>query len=257
MLAYTIEKREMGYLLFTIERNEKRNAINYEVMQGLSEAIKQAADSDIKALVITGEGERAFCSGGDLSVFHLLQTKEEAYAMLSKMANILYSLLTMPKPTLALINGTVIGGGCELAAACDFRLARNGIQGGFVQGKQAITTGWGGGSILAEKIPVSTAMKLLMEADVYSAEYLKESGFIDALYDMDSLQACEDFLGKILSNDLRVAQSYKRMWIRKWERTKLRERIDEEVVTCAKLWESEAHHEYVHTFMKKKTQNKD
>ena len=101
-LSYTIEKRDMGYLLFTITRSEKRNAINYEVMDGLTEAISLANDPAIKALVITGEGDHAFCSGGDLSVFHQLHTKEEAYAMLSKMSKILYSLLTLTKPTIAL-----------------------------------------------------------------------------------------------------------------------------------------------------------
>ncbi len=62
-----------------------------------------ASEPDIKALVITGTGDHAFCSGGDLSVFHLLQTKEEAYPMLSQMGEILYSLLTLSKPTVALI----------------------------------------------------------------------------------------------------------------------------------------------------------
>jgi enoyl-CoA hydratase/carnithine racemase len=251
-LSYTIEKREKGYLLFTIKRSEKRNAINFDVMQGLSEAIKDSSDSNIKALVITGKGDHAFCSGGDLSVFHLLHTKEEAYPMLSRMANILYSLLTLPIPTIALINGTAIGGGCELAAACDFRLAQKGIKAGFVQGKQAITTGWGGGSILAEKLPTSTAMKLLMEAELQTAEYLKEAGFINALYEADSIQACEEYLEKMLTNDLRVLQSYKMMWKRKWEETKLRERIEEEVRSCSLLWESDEHHDYVKTFMGKK-----
>ena len=172
ILSYSIEKREKGYLLFTINRSEKRNAINFDVMEGLAEAITRASSPDIKALVITGKDDRAFCSGGDLSVFHLLHTKEEAYPMLSKMANILYSLLTLPVPTIALINGIAIGGGCELAAACDFRVARDGINAGFVQGKQAITTGWGGGSILAEKLQAPIAMKLLLEAEVQTAAYL-------------------------------------------------------------------------------------
>lgn len=256
-MAYTIEKREMGYLLFTIARSEKRNAINYEVMQGLTEAIKLANETDIKALVITGIGDHAFCSGGDLSVFHRLETKEDAYKMLSKMGSILYSLLTLPKPTLALMNGIALGGGCELAAACDFRLARTGIKAGFVQGKQAITTGWGGGSIVAEKFAASKAMKLLMDAELHTAEYLTEIGFIDGLFANDSLLACETYLANLLSNDPRVLQSYKKVWIRKWEEAKLSERIEEEVNNCAVLWEGDIHIGHVKKFLSKKTMNKD
>ena len=255
-MAYSIEKQEKGYLLFTINRSEKRNAINFDVMEGLAEAIKKATEPDVLALVITGKDDRAFCSGGDLSVFHLLHTKEEAYPMLSKMANILYSLLTLPIPTIALMNGTAIGGGCELAAACDFRIAREGIKAGFVQGKQAITTGWGGGSILTEKFPVSVSMKLLMEAEQQTATYLNEIGFIDALYTDNSLKACEVYLEKMFANDLRVLKSYKMILVRKWEETKLRERIEEEVRNCSLLWESDAHHEYVKSFIRK-TMNKD
>ena len=251
-MSYLIEKQDMGYLLFTITRSEKRNAINFDVMEGLAAAIKRSTQPDIKALVITGKDDRAFCSGGDLSVFHQLRTKEEAYGMLSKMANILYSLLTLPIPTIALINGTAIGGGCELAAACDYRLAREGIKAGFVQGKQAITTGWGGGSILAEKLPASNAMKLLMDAELETSTQLKEIGFIDALYTGNSLRACESFLGTMLKNDLSVLESYKRIWIRKWEAAKLHERIEEEVRNCSILWESELHHEYVKSFIRKK-----
>ncbi|MCL6570699.1 MAG: enoyl-CoA hydratase/isomerase family protein [Bacillus sp. (in: Bacteria)] len=251
-MSYTIEKQEKGYLLFTINRSEKRNAINYDVMQGLAEAIKRTEDADILALVITGTGDHAFCSGGDLSVFHLLHTKEDAYPMLAKMSTILYSLLTLPIPTIALINGIAIGGGCELAVACDYRLARKGIKAGFVQGKQMITTGWGGGTILAEKFPASTTMKLLMEAEMQTSEELKDVGFINAIYENNSLLACEAYLELMLSTDLRVLQSYKRMWIRKWEETKLRERIEEEVRNCSLLWESDAHHNYVKRFMSRK-----
>ena len=251
-MAYRIEKQAKGYLLFTITRSEKRNAINYDVMEGLSKAIEEASASNVKALVITGEGEHAFCSGGDLSVFHLLETREEAYPMLNKMATILFSLLTLPKPTIALINGTAIGGGCELASACDFRVAKRGARVGFVQGKQAITTGWGGGAILAEKLPPAVAMKLLLEAELNTVESLHESGFINHLYEGEPIHACDVFLEKMLTKDSMVLQAYKKIWIEKWTESKLRDRMGEEVKRCAILWESEAHHEYVKTFIKKK-----
>lgn len=252
MKAYSIEKKSRGYLLFTITRNEKRNAINYEVMEGLKIAVHMAEDPDVKALVITGSGDRAFCSGGDLSVFHALNTKEDAYHMLSKMSAILYSLLTLPKPTFALINGTAVGGGCELIAACDYRIARSGIKAGFVQGKQAITTGWGGGTMLAEKIGQSKAMKLLMDAELQPADYLKQIGFIDEIYEGDALLACENFLEKHFLLDQGALQAYKAIWIRKWVKSGLQERMEEEVQTCSLLWESEAHHAYVNHFLSKK-----
>lgn len=110
MKPYLLEEREQGCLLFTINRPEKRNAINFDVMDGLSEAINRTKKPGVKALIITGAGEDAFSSGGDLSIFHQLKTEEEAYGMLSKMSNILYRLLTLPKPTIALINGTAVGG---------------------------------------------------------------------------------------------------------------------------------------------------
>lgn len=250
-MSYTIETLHKGYLLFTITRNEKRNAINYAVMDGLSKAIKRAAESDIKALIITGEGERAFCSGGDLSVFHSLHTSEEVYPMLSKMANILYALLTLPIPTIALINGAAVGGGCELAAACDFRLARKNIQAGFVQGKQAITTGWGGASILAEKLLPANAMKLLMEADLQTAEQLKEAGFFNELFEGNPLESCDEFIEKMIKIDVDVLHAYKRVWIRKWEESNLRKRIEEEIQACSLLWESEQHQNYVQGFLSK------
>ena len=254
MGAYKIDKNAKGYWLFTITRNEKRNAINYEVMDGLLEVMEQAKSNQAKALVITGSGDQAFCSGGDLSVFHSLTTKEEAHPMLAKMAAILYELAIFPMPTIAIMNGYAVGGGMELAAACDFRLARKGIKAGFVQGKQAITTGWGGASLLSEKIAVDAALKLLITAELYTAEQLKEAGFVSDLYEKDPLEACEKYLEKILSIETSVLKAYKEVWLRKWEGSGLRERIDKEVLSCSILWESDAHHSYVRNFIGK--QNK-
>jgi enoyl-CoA hydratase len=250
MNPYLIEE-ENNYLRFTINRPERRNAINFDVMEGLEILLKLGENPKFKALIITGQGDSAFCSGGDLSVFHQLKTEKEAYQMLSKMASILYRLLVFPKPTIALVNGSAVGGGCELATACDFRIGKKGIKAGFIQGKLAITTGWGGGSFLLEKLDPTIALKLLLSADLYDAEELFSMGYFNKIYEGDSRYACEQFLDKMLNLETEVLSAYKRLLVGKWEETKLHKRMEEEVRRCAKLWESEAHHKQVDRFLSK------
>jgi enoyl-CoA hydratase len=250
--SYKMEEWENGVLLFTITREHKRNAINYEVMDGLVEAIHRSKGPNIKALVVTGEGEKAFCSGGDLSVFHELKTEEQAYQMLSRMGDILYQLAMLPKPTVALMNGTAVGGGCEIAAACDFRIARKGVKAGFVQGNLAITTGWGGGTVLLERLSISNAMKMLYEAKRYSLGELVELGFVQYIYEGDSKNGLSSTIGSILNLEGGVLQAYKEVLIRKWKDSNLKERIEKEIRQCAMLWESEAHHKQVDRFIDNK-----
>lgn len=113
-MSYTIDNHD-GIMTFTINREEKRNAVNDEVMNGLQEVITYIrGHEDVRFLVVTGAGDKSFCSGGDLSEFHSLETEDEAFGMLSKMGKILYDLATLPVPTIALINGTAVGGGVRL-----------------------------------------------------------------------------------------------------------------------------------------------
>lgn len=130
------EKQGDGSLLITINRPEKRNAINYEVMERLGDVLSDAeSDETVKMLMLTGRVDAAFCSGGDLSEFHTLPTEKEAYKMLSKMGMVVNKLATFPKPTAAFLNGTAVGEGAEFAAACDYRIARENSRFGFIQGK--------------------------------------------------------------------------------------------------------------------------
>ncbi|WP_210363713.1 enoyl-CoA hydratase/isomerase family protein [Bacillus sp. REN3] len=252
MGAYTISREQGGILLFTITKPERRNAVDYEVMDGLEQAIEMAEEDAVKVLAITGMGDQAFCSGGDLSVFHSLKTEEQAYAMLSRMAGILYRLLILPKPTIAVMNGTAVGGGCEIASACDFRIARKGTKAGFVQGNLAITTGWGGGSILLEKLPQHTAFKLLIGARIYTAEELKETGFIQATFEDNPLKACFDFLKDTLDKEVSVLKAYKSLIREKWILDDMKERMEKEAANCAILWENDAHHKKVEEFARRK-----
>jgi enoyl-CoA hydratase len=251
MMTYLIEQHEDGLLQFTINRPEVRNAINYEVMEGLRKAVGLAAGKEVKALMITGAGGQAFCSGGDLGIFHSLKTEDEAFGMLSGMAAILKDLLFLPKPTVAFLNGTAVGGGCELAAACDFVIAAPVAKAGFIQGKLAITTGWGGGSILMEKLLPANALKMLAEASVYSCSELLELGFVHSIAEQDALESCRSYLSEILQLDVNVLESYKRLQAEKWQNSQILQRIDDEVRRCAVLWEKDEHHAQVDKFLKR------
>ncbi|KIL47611.1 enoyl-CoA hydratase/isomerase family protein [Jeotgalibacillus campisalis] len=248
-MVYKIEKRE-SVLIFTINRPDKKNAINYEVMDGLSKAIEQStADDAIKALVITGSGSDAFCSGGDLQAFHALKTAEEAHSMLSKMGEILYELSTLSKITVALLNGTAVGGGCEIAAACDFRIAYPKIKMGFVQANLSITTGWGGGTLLYERIQPADALHILTAADFYSAEELFEKRFIDFIVQERTLEEAMNLLQPILLKNVHVLSAYKKMMTEKWKKGDLHERMKMEIQACSVLWGKESHHEAVERFL--------
>lgn len=252
MDPYIITKEKDGVLLFTINRPDRRNAINYEVMAGLEKAIDMAAGNDVKVFAITGAGDQAFCSGGDLSAFHSLKTETQAYGMLSRMAGILYKLLVLPRPTIAILNGSAVGGGCEIASVCDFRIGRDGMKAGFVQGNLAITTGWGGGSILLEKLPQNIAFKMLLDANIYTADELKEYGFIHQIYKENPIDACLSFMKGSLNKEATVLEAYKTLMIKKWELLSMRERMEEEAARCSVLWEDDAHHKKVDEFMNKK-----
>jgi enoyl-CoA hydratase len=254
MDSYIISKEKDGVLFFTINRPARRNAIDFEIMTGLEKAIEMAADHEVKVLAITGAGDQAFCSGGDLAAFHQLKTEEQAYGMLSRMAGILYKLLTLPKPTIAILNGSAVGGGCEIAASCDFRIGKAGMKAGFVQANLAITTGWGGGTILLERLP-QAAMKMLIDAKIHTAEELFELGFLNDIYKEDPIDACLSFMKESLNKETAVLEAYKSLMNKKWELLSMRERMEAEAARCAVLWEDEAHHKKVDEFISKKNKN--
>lgn len=251
-MAYRIDKND-GILTFVIDREEKRNAVNDEVMDGLQEVISYIqSNNDIRFLVITGAGEKSFCSGGDLSVFHALETEEQAFGMLSKMAKILYDLATLPVPTIALINGAAVGGGCEIATACDFRLVAKHAKCGFIQGTLGITSGWGGGTYLFERgLSHDRALKMLVDAKPYSADRLYEIGWAMNVFEGCKQKALDVFIEDMRQIHPTVHQAYKEIELRKWRERNMYERVMEEVRTCAILWESEAHHEAVNNFLTK------
>lgn len=250
-MSFTIEIKE-GIAKFTIDRPERRNAISTEVVRGFESFLDQVEQHEaVFYTVITGAGN-VFCSGGDLAEYQSLWTAEDAYPMLSRMAAVLYRITTLPMPVIALVNGTAVGGGCEIATACDYRLVSSEAKAGFIQGTLAITTGWGGATLLMEKGPYEQSLKLLSEAKVQEAEELLALGWATELYKGAAEEGLQQFLQQMSTINPAVHHAYKQVAIRKWKENGLYERIMGEVKLCAKLWEQEPHHEAVAKFLRGK-----
>ena len=127
------------------------------------------------ALVVTGAGDRAFVSGGDLKELSALRTEQEAGAMAWRMRSICDRIAGFPTPTIAVLNGHALGGGAELAVAADIRLAADDIKIGFNQVSLAIMPAWGGAERLAALVGNSKALLLAGTGTVLGAAEAERS----------------------------------------------------------------------------------
>ncbi|RNA69701.1 enoyl-CoA hydratase/isomerase family protein [Alteribacter keqinensis] len=238
-----------GISKITLNRPEVKNAVDFDVMNELNAIFdKLEEDKGTRILVFTGKGS-AFCSGGDLGKFHSLKTEDEALGMLVPMSRLLKRIAALPYLTVAYINGHAVGGGCELAAACDFRVADPGAKTGFIQGRLQITTGWGGASLLKEKVPYLQALTLLTTARLFTAEEGLNMGWIQAVLNSES--ELMEWLSKWNGVSGSVLGSYKDAVRTEKERDTLFNDIDKEVKACAKLWAKDEHHDAVNAFLSK------
>ncbi|WP_217585695.1 enoyl-CoA hydratase/isomerase family protein [Lentibacillus saliphilus] len=243
------------YGVIRLNRPKKHNAISADMTAMLKSILKRAKDDPIKCLVITGAGNKTFCAGGDLTQLHSDLESAEAYKLLSAMKDVLYEIVSFPVPTICVMNGNAVGGGCELATACDVRIARSKTQFGFVQANLGIAPGWGGGTILYEKVHPSFAYQWLMEGTVYDVDALHQKGWVHHIYDEnvqgDFAHLLEDYLNRSIDQMRMLKQQYKRSLCL----AELSTHMDEDVRACSDLWGSARHKQAIHAFKNKHKYN--
>jgi enoyl-CoA hydratase len=245
------ERLDLGYIKITLNRPQKRNAISIDLANELHQALQMAVkEQDIKFLVLTGEGNKAFSSGGDLTEFHGEMMEEEAYTRLSKIKEVLLYLTTFPLPTICLLNGHSRGGGCELATSCDFRYAKEGTNHGFVQGKLGIMPGFGGGALLYKRMDPALAYYWLVTSEVYQAETLKERGWIHQIYKDEDRE--EEILKPFIEKHPDQMKIFKSQLLSHPMFNQLKEEMEAEVRSCAKLWMIDEHKMAVEAFFHRK-----
>jgi enoyl-CoA hydratase/carnithine racemase len=167
-------------LVVTVDRPEARNAIDLEVHAALELAMDRI-DGAVRALVITGAGE-TFVSGGDLKVIRE-RPFEETLELSQRMTALLDRLEALAVPVIAAIDGPALGGGVEIALACDYRIAARGASLSFRQAAMGLTTGWGATARLSRLVPRGTAVRLLMTAETIDAERARAIGLVDEVAD--------------------------------------------------------------------------
>jgi enoyl-CoA hydratase len=220
---------DQGLAVLTIDRPHARNAISLDTMDQLEKALDAAEGAS--ALAITGAGDRAFVSGGDLKELSAIRTEEDAAAMAWRMRSICDRLASFPAPVIAALNGHALGGGAEVAVAADIRLAADDIKIGFNQVALEIMPAWGGAERLAALVGKSRAMLLAGTGIVLDAADAERIGLIDQVLPRSTFEQDWRRVARALSG--RPAGEIKRV-------------IDgvspEEAVTAfARLWVGDAH----------------
>ncbi|MFI5798132.1 enoyl-CoA hydratase/isomerase family protein [Streptomyces sp. NPDC051677] len=168
-----------GLAVLTIDRPHARNAIDLDTMAELEKALDAAGGA--LALAITGAGDKAFVSGGDLKELARLRTEREASRMALRMRAVCDRIAAFPGPVLAALNGHALGGGAEIAVAADIRIAAEDVRIGFNQSRLAIVPAWGGAERLARLVGQGRAMLLAGTGRVLGAAEAERLGLVDVV----------------------------------------------------------------------------
>ena len=188
-----------GVYVVTINRPDKMNALNKDVIADLSKAVDEIYNNAaIKSAIITGMGEKAFVAGADISEFVALD-KESGSGLARKGQEMVFNKIeNSPKPIVAAVNGFALGGGCELAMSCHFRVASENAKFGQPEVNLGLIPGYGGTQRLTQLIGKGKAMELMMTADLIGADEAKNLGLVNHVVPQgEVVQKAKDILQKI------------------------------------------------------------
>jgi enoyl-CoA hydratase len=238
-----------GVGIITVDRPSKLNALDWNAMSEFHARIREARDDKrIRALVITGTGERAFISGGDLGELQNYPAERDGRRLADVMGDALADLDAMEIPVVAAINGHSRGGGCEVAVACDLRIASENSTLGFVHVRQGITTAWGGAQRLKRLVGYGRAMELLLTGRIISPQEALSLGMIEQIVPVgQALEAAKALALQIASNPPQAVRALKRLL-----RLNATEAFEEERRMLARLWSTYDHLEAVRAFLEKR-----
>jgi 3-hydroxypropionyl-coenzyme A dehydratase len=185
-ILFDLQAKDEGIAIIKINRPEVLNALNREAMSELSTAIDIVdADDKIKVLIITGTGDKSFCAGADIRyVVNIDPIEAEKYATF--IHGLLNKIENLEKPVIAAINGYALGGGCELALACDIRIASSNAKIGQTEVTVGIPPGWGGTQRLLRIVGPAKTKELIYTGKMITSEEAEGIGLVNRVISLSA-----------------------------------------------------------------------
>ncbi len=201
-------EREKNVLWIVLNRPHRLNAFNEVLMEELSDVIDTAEkDQSIRCVVVTGEGDRAFSAGADLTMFpRATPVKAEEFSRSGQ--KLFGKIEEMSKPVIAAINGFALGGGLELALACDLRVAAEHAELGNTEILRGVIPGWGGTQRLVRIVGLAKAKEMIMLGNMLKAEEALKMGLVHKVVHYEKLREEVKELAKKLSDGPPIALKY-------------------------------------------------
>ncbi len=179
--AIKLEGTDNGVWTLTIQRPESLNALNLLTLSEMAEALRQISEmgfEHVKALIITGAGEKAFVAGADIAEMKNMNA-DQAMQFAKRGQSIFHELSLLKIPVIAAVNGFALGGGCELALGCDFIIASENAKFGLPEVSLGLIPGFGGTVKLARAVGIRRARELTMTGELITAEMAMRYGLVN------------------------------------------------------------------------------
>jgi enoyl-CoA hydratase len=200
--------------IITISRPEKLNALTLEMILALEVAARKIdADQSIRSAIITGAGEKAFCAGGDIDAWSALPPEQFALDWIRVGHRAFDALARMRQPLVAALNGHALGGGLEVAACADFRVAEPHVKVGLPESSIGIIPGWSGTQRAVRRFGSQAVRRMALLGDVLTSSEAHSLGVVDRIADhRQSLAAAKELAASILKRG-RLATALTKMMI--------------------------------------------
>jgi len=201
-----LQHKSDGILTITIQRPQALNALNAEVIKQLAEAIDRAqTDSEVKTIVITGSGDKAFVAGADIKEFADYSGKEGKALAQQGQDSLFNRIERSSKPVIAAVNGFALGGGLELALACHIRIASDNARMGLPEVSLGVIPGYGGTQRLPQIVGKGKAMEMILSAKMMGANDAAACGLVNAVVPPDALlETAHNMARSIMKNSPRA-----------------------------------------------------
>ena len=245
-----LERRDRVAII-TINRPEKRNALNIKTREEGAALIDELrSDDSVNVVVITGAGDKAFIAGADIAEFAGRTSNMQRDVMVQR--SLFNAIDTFPKPVIAMVNGYCLGGGCEVALACDIRIASETASFGQPEINLGIIPGGGGSQRLTRLVGEGKAMEMILSGQIIDAKTAFAIGLVNHVYPADQLEAKTLELANTIAEKGPIAVRLAKEAVKIASRSNLDEGLRREVDLFALCFATEDKDEGVAAFLEKR-----